>query len=107
LEANPALGQQLLLQLMQHLIARQHLGHARIRLTPFADGGEELAVLQLDAVHAHVHLADIDLFFLAVEQVVVTGDVGRCVADVAEERAQRAVVVERSGSACRSRRWRL
>jgi hypothetical protein len=67
---------QLLLQIVQHLVAGQHLGHAAVGLAAFADGGEELAVLQLDAVHRHIHLAHVDLFVLAVEQVVVAGDVG-------------------------------
>ena len=79
---------------MQHLVAGQHLRRAGIGLAAFADGGEELAVLQLDAVHADRHLADVDLLVLAVEQVVVAGDVGAGVADVAEEGAQRPVVVE-------------
>jgi hypothetical protein len=47
-----------------------------VRLAAFADGGDELAVLQLDAVHGHVDLGHVDLFFLAGEQVVVARDVG-------------------------------
>src|SRR5574337_2010932 len=85
---------QLPLELVQHPVARQHLGDAAVGLAAFADRGEELAVLQLDAVHADVDLGDVDLLVLAVEQVIVARDVGRAVADVAEERAQRPVVVE-------------
>ncbi len=40
-------------------------------------------------------LAEVDRLFLARDEVVVAGDVGRGVADVAEEGAERAVVVER------------
>jgi len=61
---------------MQHLVARQHAGHAAVGRTVFADGGKELTVLQFDAVHADRHLGHVDLFFLAIEQVVVAGDVG-------------------------------
>src|SRR3569832_1546110 len=88
------LSSQLLLQLVKHLVARQHLRHARIRLPPFADRGNELAVLQLDAVHRHIDLRHVDLFFLAVEEIVVARDVRCRVADVAEEGAQRPFVVE-------------
>ena len=76
-------------------IQAREMVKARERIAAtIADGGEELAVLQLDAVHAHIDLAHVDLFFLAGEQVVVARDVGGRVADVAEEGAQRAVVVE-------------
>src|SRR5262245_42486806 len=51
----------------------QRLVHAGVRLAALADGGEELAVLQLDAVHRHVDMRDVDLVVLAVEQVVVAG----------------------------------
>src|SRR5262245_24077675 len=47
---------QLLLEFVQRAVARQHLRHAGIRFALLADGGEELAVLQLDAVHRDVHL---------------------------------------------------
>ena len=60
---------QLLLQLMQHLVARQHLRHRCVGLAAFADGGEEFAVLQLNAVDGHCHLGDVDFFFFASEQV--------------------------------------
>ena len=36
---------QLLLELVQHLVARQHLGHAGVGLSAFTDGGEEFAVI--------------------------------------------------------------
>src|ERR1700722_19498813 len=64
-------GVELLLQAVQHLIARQHLGDARVRLAALADRGEELAILQFDPVHRHVDPGDIDLFFLAVEEIVL------------------------------------
>src|SRR5690606_20757912 len=63
-------GVELLLQFVQHFVAGEDAAHAGVGLTAFADGGEELAVLQLDAVHAHVHLGDVDLLFLAGVQVV-------------------------------------
>jgi hypothetical protein len=44
-------GIELLLQPVQHFIARQHLGDARVRLTSFANCGKELAVLELDPIH--------------------------------------------------------
>ena len=80
---------------MQHLVARQHLLHAGVGLAAFTDGSKELAVLQLDAVHGHIHLGHVNLLFLAVDQIVVARDVSAGVADVAEEGAQRAIVVER------------
>jgi len=42
---------QLPLQVMEDLVARQHLREARIRLAIRADCFEELTVLQLDAIH--------------------------------------------------------
>src|SRR5574337_1225349 len=68
---------ELLFELVQHPVARQHLGDAAVGFAPFADRGEELAVLQLNAVHADVDLGDVDLLVLAVEQVIVARDVGR------------------------------
>ena len=68
---------------------RSEFGSRRSR-----DGGEEFAVLQFDAVERHVHLRDVDGGVLAVDELVVPRDVGAVVADVAEERAQRPVVVE-------------
>ena len=88
-------GGELLLQVVQDLVARQNLGDARVRLAALADGGEELAILQLDPVHRHVHLRHIDLFILAVEEVIVSREVGAGITDVAKERAERAVIVER------------
>src|SRR5437868_172101 len=76
-----------LLELAQHVHAGQDLGEARIRLALLLDGRDELAVLELDAVHRHVDLGDVDLVVLAVAQVVVERLVGAVVADVAEERA--------------------
>ena len=51
------------------------------------------SVFELDAVHGDVDLGDVEVL-LGVGEVVVAGLVGAVVADVAEERAQRAVVVE-------------
>src|SRR5882672_2441655 len=84
-----------LLELAEHMHARQHLGEAGVRLTLLLDRRNELAVLELDAVHRDVDLGDVDLVILAVGEVVVERLVGAVVADVAEERAERPVVVER------------
>jgi len=84
----------LLLELVQDLVAGQDLRHTAIGLAAFADGCKKFTVLQFDAVHGHRHLTHIDLLFLAVEQVVVAGNVGARVADVAKESAQRTIVVE-------------
>ena len=70
---------------MQHLITRQHLRHAGIRFPPFSDGRKKLAVLQFNAIHRHRHLGHIDFLVFAIEQVVVTRDIGRGVADIAKE----------------------
>jgi hypothetical protein len=51
--------------------------------------------LKLDAVHADIDLTLVDLLVLAGEEIVVAGDVGRTVADVAEEGAEQLLVVER------------
>ena len=59
-----------------------------------ADRSDELAILQLDAVHGDVQPGEVDLVLLAVVEVIVTRIVGPVVADVAEERAERAVIVE-------------
>ena len=73
-----------------------------------ADRGEELAILELDAVHADVDLAHVDLLVLDGEEIVVAGDVGRRVADIAEEGAERPFVVEQEQRPkCRSRHSRL
>src|SRR6267378_5972677 len=92
--ASIILGCELLIEPMQRSIARQNRRHARVRFAPRADGRDELPVLQLDAVGRYVDLADVDSFFLAVEQIVVPGDVGAGVADVSEEAPQRSVIVE-------------
>ena len=60
-----------------------------------SDGGEEFAILQLDAVHRHIDLRHVDGIVLAVHQFIVACDVGPVVADIAEKRAQGSVVVER------------
>ena len=79
---------------MQHLITRQHLRHAGIRFPPFSDGRKKLAVLQFNAIHGHRHLGHIDFLVFAIEQVVVTRDIGRGVADIAKEGTQRTVIVK-------------
>ena len=56
------------IEMVQHLVARQHLRHRSIWLTPLADRGKELPVLQLNAVHRHIDLADVDGLFLAGER---------------------------------------
>ena len=76
-------------------IAGRHCCDRGVRLAPLGDGGEELAVLELDAVHRDVDLRDVDRLFATVDEIVVAGDVRAVVADVAEERAERPVVVER------------
>jgi hypothetical protein len=45
-----------LLELTQHAHARQQLRQAAVRLTLLLDRGDELAILELDAVHRHVDL---------------------------------------------------
>src|SRR3954447_11416306 len=84
-----------LLELAEHVHARQHLLKAAVRLALLLDRLDELAVLELDAVHRHVHLRYVDLVVLAVAEIVVECIEGAVVADVAEERTERAVVVER------------
>jgi hypothetical protein len=43
------------------------------KIAAFADGGEELAVLQLDAVHGDIDLADVNLLVLVRTEIVVAG----------------------------------
>ena len=74
---------------------RAVMGYARVRLATFSNGGEKFAILQLDPVHRYVNFGDIDFFFLAAEEIVVARNIDAGVADVAEERAKRAVIVER------------
>src|SRR5262249_17517406 len=73
-----------LLELAEHVHAGQQLLQARVRLALLLDGGDELAVLELDAVHRDVNLRHIDLVVLAVGEIVVERLVGAVVADVAE-----------------------
>src|SRR6185312_15575182 len=80
---------ELLLELAERPVTRQNLVDTRVGLALIADGREEFAVLQLDAVHR-----DVDLPVLAVDEIVVACDVGAVVADVAEEGTQRPVIVE-------------
>src|SRR6516165_785596 len=81
--------------LAQCFHARHHLRKAAIGLALFLDCRDELAILELDSVHGYVDFGEVDLILLAVEQIIVIGVVGAIVADVAEERAERAVIVER------------
>ncbi len=85
---------ELLLQIVQHFVAGQYLRNARIGFAALADGGDEFAVLQLDAVHRHIDIGNVDLFFFAGEQIIVAREIGRAVADITEERAERPVIVE-------------
>src|SRR5688500_11822572 len=82
-------------QLADHSVAVEHLRDRAVRLASLADRGHELAVLQLDAVVRYRDARKVDRLFLARDEVVVARDVGAGVADVAEEGAERAVVVER------------
>src|SRR5690606_7686265 len=86
---------QALLQPIERAPRRQHLANAPVRLALLLDRGDELAVLQLDAVHRHGDAGQIDLLVIAVEEVVIARDVRAVVADIAEERALRPFVVER------------
>src|SRR5579863_8113499 len=94
-EGEPSASLDLLLQLSQDAVAGHDLMNAGVRLTVLADGGEELTILKLDAVHADGDLAHVDLLVLAGIEIVVAGDVGRGVADIAEEGPERPLVVER------------
>src|SRR5690606_42058934 len=57
---------QALLQPIQRAHRGHHLGDARVRLALFPDRGDELAILQLDAVHRHGNARQIDLLIVAV-----------------------------------------
>src|SRR5580704_13332378 len=76
------------LEVVEYPITGQHLRDTGVGFAALADRGEEFAVLQLDAVHADVDLAHVDLLVLAGEEIIVARDVGCGVADVAEERAE-------------------
>src|SRR3954452_7941286 len=84
-----------LLEPPQHAHAGQHLREASVRLALFLNGGNELPVLQLDAVHGHVDLGHVDAVVLAVAKIVVESFVRAVIADVAEEGAERPVIIER------------
>src|SRR5439155_5693328 len=88
------LGDELPLELRERPIAGQHLGDAGVRLAMVPYRLEELAILQLDSAHRHVDVRHVDLLFLAIDQVVVAGDVRAVVADVSKECPQGALVVE-------------
>src|SRR3990167_7310026 len=51
--AGAGLSFQLLFQVVQHLVAVEHLAHAGVRLPAFLYGGEELAVPPPHAVHGN------------------------------------------------------
>ena len=82
-----------LLEPAEHVHAGQKLRQAAVRLALLLDRCDELAVLELDAVHRDVHFGDVDLVVLSVRQVVVKGLEGAVVADVAEEAAERPVAL--------------
>ena len=86
---------ELTFELVEHLVAGEHLGDARDGLAALADGGHELTVLELDPVDRDVDPRHVDHFVLAGDEIVVAGDVGAGVTDVPEEGAERTVVVER------------
>src|SRR5580692_1346568 len=96
-------------QFTEHAVARKDLADAGVRLAALADRRDELAVLKLDAVCRYVDLGHVDRLLAPGHQVVVAGDVGAVVADVAEEAAERPVVVEaqRQRADLRARRAEL
>src|SRR5690606_26420619 len=83
-----------LFELAERLHGGAELLTAGVAFLFLSVGGEELPFVQLYVVHRDFHLGYVDLVFLAVHQVVITGDIGAVVADVAEEGAERTVVVE-------------
>ena len=60
----------------QNAHAGKHLREAGIRFPLFLDGGNKLAVLELDAVHGDVDLRHVDAIVLAVAEVIVECFVG-------------------------------
>ena len=50
---------------------------------------------KFNPVHRNVDFRYVNRFFLAIHEIVVARDIGGVVADVAEERAERTVIVER------------
>ncbi len=76
---------ELLLESMQGFITRQHVGHAGIGLTPLPNRGEELPVLKFDTIHGHVDVAHINGFFTPVHKIIIAGDIGSGITDVAKE----------------------
>ena len=71
------------------------MGDAGVWFAVLADGGDELSILEFDAVHRDVDTRHVDRLVAARDEVVVAGDVRAGITDVAEERAERSVVVER------------
>ena len=82
---------QLLLELVQHLVAGQHLRDAgsSARAPSRIAAKNSRSCSSMPFIETST-FDDVDLLVLAVEQVVVAGDVGAGVADVAEEGAERA-----------------
>src|SRR5258708_14970493 len=83
-----------LLELAEHAHARQQLRQTGVRLALLLDRGDELAVLELDAVHGDVDLGHVDLVVLAVAESVLERLVGSVVPDVAEKRPRRPPVFQ-------------
>src|SRR5207253_7429905 len=79
------------LKVVQQFVAWQHLCDAGVGFATLAERGKEFAVLQLDAVHRDVYLGDVDLLALCGHEVIIEGNVGAGVADIAKESAQRSV----------------
>ena len=79
---------------MQNLIARQNLGHTRVWLAAFFDGGKEFSVLQLNAIHRHIYFGHVNLLFLAGVQIIIASQVIAGIADLSEISSKGAVVVE-------------
>src|SRR5581483_10446779 len=90
-----------LLQTIEHLHRGVALADVGIRLALFFNGREEFAILELDSVHRDRHFREVNLVLLTVFQIVIVGHVSAVVADIAEERAERALGVERE----RGCRW--
>jgi hypothetical protein len=61
---------------MSYLVVGQHLPDVSIRLGAPTHCGQELPVLKLDTVHGHIDVRDVNLLLVAVDQIVVSRDVG-------------------------------
>ena len=69
--------------------------HRGIRLSALANRGNKFAILQFDSVHGHIDLRDIDFFLFPIKEVIVAGDIGSRIADIAEKGAEWAFIIER------------